>query len=83
MRSLRNIALGLSVAVGLLACAGGHDVPPPSSEPPPMGLSLSTAEILAQAQVKDETDVPYAVDGGAVTINDTSESGDPISISGP
>ena len=82
MKRLRNITSGIAVAVALLACAGGHDLPPPPSQPPPMGLSLSTAEILAQAQVKNETDVPYAVDGGAVTINDTSETSDPISISG-
>jgi hypothetical protein len=59
----------------------GSTTPPPSSTPPPMsGMVLDTAQVLALAQVSSETASPMVVDGGALRLNDTSESNAPISV---
>jgi hypothetical protein len=43
--------------------------------------SLDTAQVLALAQVQSETTDPFAVDGGALTLDDTSDSTQPAMIS--
>ena len=43
--------------------------------------SLDTAQVLALAQVQSETAVPFTVDGGALTLDDTSDSTQPITVS--
>jgi hypothetical protein len=43
--------------------------------------SLDTAQVLALAQVTSEASEPIVVNGGALTLNDTSETGAPIAVS--
>ncbi|MEP6884626.1 MAG: hypothetical protein ABJC66_07745 [Gammaproteobacteria bacterium] len=72
-------ALGLTAAL-VAAC---HDrtaatTPPPA--PPPTSQSLDTAQVLALAQHTSETASPIAVNDGALTLNDTSETTTPIAV---
>ena len=70
-------------ALGLVAgfAAGCHDnnaaSPPPVMQAPE---SLDTAQVLALAQVTSEVTSPIAVNGGALTLNDTSETSAPIAV---
>ena len=81
--------------VGALALAGGlvaacsdstyhaPPAPPPSTTPPPpttMTQSLDTAQVLALARLSSETSSPIAVNGGALTLNDTSETSTSIVV---
>ncbi len=43
--------------------------------------SLDTAQVLALAQVQSETAVPFAVNGGALTLDDTSDATQPAMVS--
>ena len=70
-------AMGLSVGA-ISAC---HDHNNVSAPPVSTSQSLSTAQVLALAQKTSETSAPLVVNGGAVTINDTSESAPPIPVS--
>ena len=72
-------AVGLSAGL-VTACHDHHHgaVPP---APHPTSQSLDTAQVLALAQQSSETSAPFAVNGGAVTLNDTSETGAPIGVS--
>ena len=47
---------------------------------PKQRMALDTAQVLALAQVTSETSSPTAVNGGALTLNDTSETAAPISV---
>jgi hypothetical protein len=50
-------------------------------QPPPQTTqSLDTSQVLAIAQKTSETASPLPVDGGAVTLNDTSETTAPIAV---
>ncbi len=42
--------------------------------------SLDTAQVLTLAQQTSETSDPFVVNGGAVTLNDTSETSLPVAI---
>ena len=81
----RIVMTGISaVAAALLgACGGdgGRAAPPPP--PAPMGLALTTAQLLDRARQSSETTEPLPVNGGALTITDTSESTDSVSLVGP
>ena len=50
--------------------------------PPTMttGQSLNTAGVLAQARVTSETASPYAVNGGSLTLTDTSDTTESINV---
>jgi hypothetical protein len=69
-------AMGLSAGL-ITAC---HDDHHGASAPPmpPTSQSLDTAQVLALAQQSSETSAPVAVNGGAVTLNDTNETSAPI-----
>jgi hypothetical protein len=45
-----------------------------------MAQSLDTAQVLAQARETSETSTPYPVNDGALTLNDTSDTSEPISV---
>jgi hypothetical protein len=45
--------------------------------------SFDTADVWAQALQKSETTEPYALNNGAVVFSDTSDTTQPISITGP
>jgi hypothetical protein len=70
-------ALGLT-AVLTAACHDHSNSPP--APPPPTSQSLDTAQVLALAQHTSESDAPTAVNGGALTLNDTSETSAPIPV---
>ena len=73
----------VSVAAGVLtACHDDHQgaSSPPPPPPPHQSQSLDTAQVLALAQQASETSNPTPVNGGAVVINDTSETSAPITV---
>jgi hypothetical protein len=43
---------------------------------------LDTAQVLALAKQTSETSSPFAVNGGALTLTDTSDTSEPISVDG-
>jgi len=51
---------------------------PPATTP--AGRGLVTSQVLAQARQPSETSEPYAVNDGAVSLLDSSETTDPINI---
>jgi hypothetical protein len=77
-------ALGLA-AVLAAACHDHDNNNPPTTQappppPPPAPLSLDTAQVLVVAQQTSESSTPLAVNGGALTLNDTSETSAPIPV---
>ena len=82
MRTKRAVLPAIGVVATLVTACGGHDqgttmTPPP---PPPTTQSLDTAAVLAMAMMSSESADPLVVDDGAVTLTDTSETTDPISV---
>jgi len=45
-------------------------------------MSLDTAQVLAQARETSETSQPYAVNDGAMSLTDTSDTSAPLGING-
>jgi hypothetical protein len=77
-------ALGLT-AVLAAACHDNSNNNPPATQstpppPPPAALSLDTAQVLVVAGQTSESSTPLAVNGGALTLNDTSETSAPIPV---
>lgn len=80
MTSKRLLLGAVGLSAGLVAaCHDDHHgaSPPP---PPATSQSLDTAQVLALAQKSSETSTPIAVNGGALTLNDTSETSAPIAV---
>lgn len=82
--NLIGIALGAGLCVYLSAC-GGHDrgtMPVQPSQPAqPQTMALSVNDVLAKARSQSETDDPFAVNAGAVTVNPSNdEESDPVSV---
>ena len=86
----RKLAIMTSVglAAGLVSGCGGGDHGQTSvggmgsggGSTMPSSVSLSTGDVLTLAQKTSETASPYAVDGGALMLTDTSETSEPLSI---
>ncbi len=86
----RKLAIMTSVglAAGLVSGCGGGDHGQTSGGgmgsggggTMPSSVSLSTGDVLTLAQKTSETASPYAVDGGALMLTDTSETSEPLSI---
>ena len=76
------IGIPAVAAAALSACGGdgGMAAPPP---PASMRLAMTTAQVLDRAKQSSETADPLPVNSGALTITDTSESADSISVVGP
>jgi hypothetical protein len=70
-------ALGL-VAGMTVGCHDNHAASPAPVVRAPQ--SLDTAQVLTLAQVTSEASEPIAVNGGALTLNDTSETSAPIAV---
>jgi hypothetical protein len=73
---------GLGIFAGLLAACSNNS---PNASLPPVPVpqtpqALDTAQVLALAQKDSQTALPFAVDGGLVTLNDTSETSSPIVV---
>jgi len=87
MKSKILILGAICAAPCMLAACGGNDngssntsttpTPPPTTS---NVMALDTAQVLALAQVTSETSTPFAVNGGALVLTDTSESGLPIGV---
>ncbi|HTC45016.1 MAG TPA: hypothetical protein VK696_08205 [Steroidobacteraceae bacterium] len=89
MKHKLAILTGMGLAAGLVSgCGGGSEgqgAPATSATPPPpasTAMALDTQMVLAQARMSSETAAPYTVDGGALTITDTSDTSEPISVNG-
>lgn len=67
---------GLSVGL-VAACNEDNSRPAP---PPPTSQSLDTAQVLALAQQSSETSYPIVVDGGALALDDASDTSAPIAV---
>jgi len=86
MKSKILILVALCTATCILAACGGNDNGSSSSTtptPPPTTSNvqaLDTAQVLALAQVTSETSTPFAVNGGALVLVDTSENSSPITV---
>jgi hypothetical protein len=77
--------LALLTAVGMAAlvsaCGDDHNTPPMMpATPTSTAQALDTAQVLALAKESSETTSPFAVDEGALTLTDTSETTEPISL---
>lgn len=72
-------ALGLTAFL-VAACHDHENAAAPVPPAPPTSVALSTADVLTLAQHTSESDAPFAVDGGKVTISDTSETSAPIPV---
>ena len=77
-----NLVLGAAAlaACGLTAC-GSHEQPMSSVIPVmPQSQSLDTAQVLALAQQTSETSTPFQINDGAVTLDDLSDTSEPINV---
>jgi hypothetical protein len=87
-RNLFALLLGALLCVGLYACGGGNgssmSQPSPSQPMQPMqpaGMMLSVNDVLTKSKAQSDTDDPFDVNGGAVTVNPSSdEESDPVSV---
>jgi hypothetical protein len=82
-----NIALigaAAIAAAALSACGGDNSQASMPTTPPTMPASqqLDTAQVLALAQKTSEVSTPIVVDGGMLTLTDTSDTTDAISVNG-
>jgi hypothetical protein len=82
-----NIALigaAAIAAAALSACGGGSSQASMPATPPtmPAGQQLDTAQVLALAQKTSEVSTPIVVDGGMLTLTDTSDTTDAVSVNG-
>jgi hypothetical protein len=72
--------IGAALATGVLAsCGGSHDEIGQQSSPstpssPSTNQSLDTVQLLVLAKTSSETSSPFAVNNGAVTLIDTSDT---------
>jgi hypothetical protein len=84
MNTKLAIVTSVGLAAGLVSGCGTESGQSASGTTPPVSTSqsLNTEKVLAQAQVASETTAPYAVNGGALTLTDTSETSEPMSING-
>src|SRR5215472_17046035 len=90
------LAAAAAVAAAALSSCGGSSsgyappvtppaAPPaaPPAPPPAAGLVLDTAQLLLLARQTSETASPLVVDGKALTLDDPSDTSEPISVNGP
>jgi hypothetical protein len=85
MRKTALIGAAVLAAACLTACGSGHNggsVFTPTQPPPPQTDQLDTAQVLAMAQRSSEISSPLNVDGGVLTITDTSDTAEAISVNG-
>ena len=75
MRVLGTV--GLSVGL-VAACHDDHHSAPAPVQP--SSQSLDSAQVLLLARKSSESSEPIAVNGGALTLNDTSETSTPIPV---
>ncbi len=69
-----------ALATASLSACGDHSNSSTSTTTPPMTQQLDTAAVLAMAQKTSEVSQPIAVDDSAVTLTDSSDTTEPISV---
>jgi hypothetical protein len=77
------LLFGLGLCAGLLAACGNSDHPNASLPPVPVPQTpqaLDTTQVLALAEKTSETGSPFAVNGGLITLTDTSETSSPVTV---
>jgi hypothetical protein len=83
MHTKTALLFGLGLCAGFLAACSNNDHPDASLPPVPIPQTpqaLDSAQVLSIAQKPSETASPFAVNGGLVTLTDTSETSSPIVI---
>jgi hypothetical protein len=79
--------LGAVGAAAIVVAACHHDddngSPPNTGSTTSSAQALDTAQVLALAQQTSETGTPFAVNGNALTLTDTSETSSPIGVNTP
>ena len=83
MKRKLAIMTGVGLAAGLVSGCGGNDhgqAATGTGSTAPTSVSLSTQDNLSLAQKTSETSTPFAVDGGALLLTDTSDTSEPVSI---
>jgi hypothetical protein len=84
--NLIGIALITGLCAGLYACGGGGSSYNPMPNQPmqpqqPMTMTLTVNDVLMKSKAQSETDDPFNVNGGAVTVTPSNdEESDPVSI---
>jgi hypothetical protein len=84
------IGAGACAAVLMSGCDGGgssggsvsSSAPQPATTSTATGMTLDTAQVLAQARETSETSEPYPVNDGAMTMTGTSDTSEPLAING-
>ena len=73
-----------TIAAAALSACGDHnsEASMPTPTPTPTTQQLDTAQVLALAQKTSEVSTPLEVDGGMLTLTDTSDSAEAISVNG-
>ena len=79
-RKTALIGAAALAAACLVAC--GDHLPAMSVPTMPTAQALDTAQVLALAQKSSEVSVPIQVNDGALTLTDSSESAEAISVNG-
>jgi hypothetical protein len=85
MKMNTTLLFGLGLCGALLAACSSSDHPDASLPPvaiPQTPQSLETAQVLSLAEKPSETGSPFAVNGGLITLTDTSETASPIAVNG-
>jgi hypothetical protein len=81
-----NIALigAAAFAAAALSACGDHnsEASMPTPTPTPSTQALDSAQVLALAQKSSEVSTPFEVDGGMLTLTDTSDTAEAISVNG-
>jgi hypothetical protein len=88
MKALISFALGLGICIGVSGCGGGGGTMSQPNQPmqpmqpqQPMTMMLGVNDVLAKAKVQSETDDPFDINGGVVTVNPSNdEESDAASI---
>jgi hypothetical protein len=84
MKSKLAIMTSVGLAAGLVSGCGGGDQGQAAAGAgggmAPSSVSLSTGDVLTLAQKTSDSAAPFAVDAGAVTLNDTSDTSEPINV---
>ncbi len=86
MKRKLAIITSVGLAAGLVSGCGGGDSGQAATgaggggNSTPSSVPLSTGDVLSLAQKTSESAAPFAVDAGAVTLTDTSETSEPINV---
>jgi hypothetical protein len=78
MMTKRRLVSALGLLAGLAAAC--HDNHGAATAPSATSQTLDTAQVLALAQETSETSSPMLINGGALTLDGTSDKSAPIAV---